>query len=682
LAGLELFANQAQTTVSSGGTTAPSAGTSQTWTVAASTGFPAASSTASPPTFFRVTDPAASSEKMIVTNVSGTTWTVTRGAEGTTPVTHTSGFTVENVITAAALEELVQAGTTGLVLPSGDTSGATDTSAINAVAQAGQLASLATGALYYVTNLLPDSLGGIEGNGATLQVATGTTGYAIALKTPATTKQVKLRNFVLNCDNICGGIGLDNTGFAPEVQWVPYDQMHTLTGIVVLAANGNAYNFDNQVRSMRMTDCIQYNCSGYGLYCGDGAASDGVGATDNHFTNFISGHSGLDAMHFEAASGNNILNGCKGFYAGYSEASGAWTSTTAVGLYSAASYQRVIGCSFQQCALHGVTLSSASYTTIVGGECDTNSSGTDVTTGCGVNLTGTCTNITVADVTGANNSYDPPGSQSYGVQLDGTMTNVLVIGNSVTGVNEGVNETVNYVNGGGVVIIDYTQAAVGSPLYLTGNPGAAVQGQTAFPAASPYFAQLVGYDPAGLGYGNLGSVTGAGLGGLLQQAQPAAVSPVTVGDTNAIGSLGSVSVPAHDPVAGAKYRVTAHGTLTTEATPGVITVDLRWGGTTGTLVVSLVTGTSAPASPASLAAVPVKIEGEIEFYTTTTAVGWLQLTYRPTATTASVVWFNQASSAVTVTTSSAENLSLDWTWATANTSNTVTIASSSFERVS
>jgi hypothetical protein len=108
MAGPELFANQAQTTVSSGGTTAPAAGTSQTWTVSSSSGFPAASSAASPPTFFRVTDLAASSEKMIVTNVSGTTWTVTRGAEGTTPVTHTSGFTVENVVTSAALASFAQ----------------------------------------------------------------------------------------------------------------------------------------------------------------------------------------------------------------------------------------------------------------------------------------------------------------------------------------------------------------------------------------------------------------------------------------------------------------------------------------------------------------------------------------------------------------------------------------------
>lgn len=102
---MDLFANVANTTVSSGGTTAPSPGTSQSWTVASSTAFPAAVTSTSQ---FRVVDVALPSEVMIVTNVSGTTWTVTRGAEGTTPVAHSAGFTVQHIVTAGALEEFGQ----------------------------------------------------------------------------------------------------------------------------------------------------------------------------------------------------------------------------------------------------------------------------------------------------------------------------------------------------------------------------------------------------------------------------------------------------------------------------------------------------------------------------------------------------------------------------------------------
>ena len=99
----EEYANVATTTVSSGGTDAPASGTSESWTVASSTPFPAASTGS---VQFHVADPAASSEMMLVTNISGTTWTVTRGAESTTPVAHTAGFTVWLVVTAGDLTAL------------------------------------------------------------------------------------------------------------------------------------------------------------------------------------------------------------------------------------------------------------------------------------------------------------------------------------------------------------------------------------------------------------------------------------------------------------------------------------------------------------------------------------------------------------------------------------------------
>lgn len=104
--GRDLFANVATTTVSSGGTTAPAALTTQSWTVASSTLFPAANNAAVPPTQFRITDPAAPSEVILVTHVSGTTWSVTRGWEGTTPVAHTAGFTVNAVVTANYLTDV------------------------------------------------------------------------------------------------------------------------------------------------------------------------------------------------------------------------------------------------------------------------------------------------------------------------------------------------------------------------------------------------------------------------------------------------------------------------------------------------------------------------------------------------------------------------------------------------
>jgi hypothetical protein len=109
MAAAELFSNQATTTVASGGTDAPSSGTVETWTVASPGNFPSASSSSTPPTQFHVCDVATgkNSEIMAVTNVSGSTWTVTRGAEGSTPVTHSAGFTVQQVMTAGWLGSVV-----------------------------------------------------------------------------------------------------------------------------------------------------------------------------------------------------------------------------------------------------------------------------------------------------------------------------------------------------------------------------------------------------------------------------------------------------------------------------------------------------------------------------------------------------------------------------------------------
>jgi hypothetical protein len=177
----------------------------------------------------------------------------------------------------------------------------------------------------------------------------------------------------------------------------------------------------------------------------------------------------------------------------------------------------------------------------------------------------------------------------------------------------------------------------------------------------------------------------AGMTSWIQQTQSSSVTANTVGNTSTIGFLGWLTAPANEPVASTKYRYSMHGTLSTEATPGAATCDIRWGaGTTGTLLMSIVTGTSAPALTASLTNVPIQIEGEVEFTSTTAAIGWMKMTWRNsnTATTAATVALVQVNSPVTsLPVSSTEFLQVNWTWVTANASNTITIYASSFERV-
>jgi hypothetical protein len=91
----ELFANNPATTLSGGINSAVT-----TLTVVSSTGFPAAATGVSQ---FRV---IIGSELLIVTNVSGATWTVTRGAESTVAAAHLNGDAVTHVVTAASVNSL------------------------------------------------------------------------------------------------------------------------------------------------------------------------------------------------------------------------------------------------------------------------------------------------------------------------------------------------------------------------------------------------------------------------------------------------------------------------------------------------------------------------------------------------------------------------------------------------
>lgn len=110
---METWTNQAQTTVATGGTAALSQGTSEQWTVGSSATFPVASLSSVPHAGFHVADIAATSEIIAVTAVTSTVWGVTRGAENTTPVTHATGFTIQQVVTAGGLQTFGQLEMTG-----------------------------------------------------------------------------------------------------------------------------------------------------------------------------------------------------------------------------------------------------------------------------------------------------------------------------------------------------------------------------------------------------------------------------------------------------------------------------------------------------------------------------------------------------------------------------------------
>jgi hypothetical protein len=339
LAGLELFANQVSTTVTSGGTTAPAAGTSQAWTMASSAGFPAASSTSWPPTFFRVTDPAASSEKMIVTNVSGTTWTVTRGAEGTTPVVHASGFTVQNVITAAALEEMIQGFPSWVNVTSfgavGD--GATDNTAafeaaIASVTPADGVYDAAgtvfvPGGQFVAQPLVLPQRVGIAGSGfgSTLVLAASSPSNSTFISNSqdagatgngAQGCSVRSIRLDLNASNRSGsawdcGIVFQNT-YTPTSPYEYSDARHVIDGVLVQYATGDGIVATDSV----ITNSWIWSVGGFGF----------VTNNDAHVTNCDAGGCGIDGYFI---GGSSQLSNCKAWYCGGRLTSGQYSGQSA-----------------------------------------------------------------------------------------------------------------------------------------------------------------------------------------------------------------------------------------------------------------------------------------------------------------------------------------------------------------
>ncbi len=331
-----------------------------------------------------------------------------------------------------------------IINPSGDTTGAADTTAVNTVAQAGKAAQLGNGT-YYVTNLLPDTNGAILGTGpgTMLQAVAGTTGAVIALKTPATTQQVLVADLTIiaNTGTLIG-ISLDNTGFTPAI----FDSRHELRNVYVYQAGGDSFKFGANIRGALVTGCQQYHGQGAGFNL---AAS----TTDCLFTDCVSGQS---VSHgFLLAGGNNMIKGCKAFFAGYN---GSTWGTTQAGFYlNGCTYNTMAACSAQQNALHGFDLQSAVHCSVAG-ESDSNGAG-GAANAAGVNTNG-ATYCTVTGVSGNNNGALTPAAQQWGIQVAGTQTGTIFNNCTVTGTSGGFN----YVSGFGYTFLsqpnsDFSQAS-------------------------------------------------------------------------------------------------------------------------------------------------------------------------------------------------------------------------------
>ena len=341
----EIFANSPVTTVVTGGTTAPASGTVEMWTVQSSALFPAASSSGTPPTQFHVVDTFLASEVILVTNVSGTTWTVTRGAENTIPIVHNSGFTIFQVATANALTQLRSTDWLNVVTMFGaDNTGTNDTTSIiqGAINDAaiGQPVYLPKGTykttspltLIPGTVLLGDSAWDISvfgDSGTVIKPSSGFSGTEVIYMPDVgsvNTQGMILRDFAIDGSSLsvtADGIRAYGPVIKTSIQNIAIGSC-TGWGINNVqdggVSGGNSYPYDWEVSHVRIHNCYSGGCN-----LPDHTDSTwvdvyvlGCGGTSGH------------GFQFGAAPGNSHFIGCRAEWTGTGDGwhlTGVWNNT-------------------------------------------------------------------------------------------------------------------------------------------------------------------------------------------------------------------------------------------------------------------------------------------------------------------------------------------------------------------
>ena len=398
---VEEFANQPLTAVTSGGGTAPTSGTIETWTVASPSGFPTAASGISQ---FHVADTTAgrSGEIIAVTNTAGATWTVTRGAEGTATTQHAAGFTVYQVITAGALSGMLQAvnnlsdvtsastartnlgvmplpsgtptagqvpvatgsgeasawgsaggGAAVLLHPSGDVTGAADTTAINASIIANGWTQLAPGQ-WHITNVgMTTNARQLSGSGpdtvvnviasspgivfsgpgqvtlSDMQIAIGAGSYALTVNGAY---DMHARDLVLTGTTAAGGIkingddaleqhytdivmrGVGGIGFDYERTTVIYTGSLYLDRVRMITppAGAKGFKFNSTAVSPSLNTCFMTQCVA-DAYFADAYEANNVAqvfVTECWFAIIAGAAGGTVAMRITGGSLQHVYDGC------------------------------------------------------------------------------------------------------------------------------------------------------------------------------------------------------------------------------------------------------------------------------------------------------------------------------------------------------------------------------------
>jgi parallel beta-helix repeat protein len=460
----EVYSNGAQTVVSSGGISAVGGGSSETWIVASPGAFPTASSTAPRPTTFHVADPAFPTEVIVVTNTSGSSWTVTRGAEGSTPVAHSPGFIVRPVVTAGVLASLRDAPAVLNVktefLAAGDgltVDSAPFNNAVTALNAAGGGTLLVPAGIYVMSNVRFGSNITVRGAGVGATVflmdPAAASGAVVCRVAPASsltaTSNMVLRDLTIDGNKDRWGPDSNQKGYGYYLGQGSRGLIAHCKCINVEIRNCLTYAFDvENATDISLESCwahdngytagtgTEHNCDGFTLIGSDITAVN-CQSYDNARRGYLCGQNNVNWARIKLIGCSARGNGDHGASLG-SKSSGTLTDSEVIGgsytnnagtgvqLTTHAVRCRVVGAAMTGNSANGIRLSTATYCAITGNTVYNNATAAASNPEIYLNTTSTNNTITGNVVNSAN------ATNAISEQAGGMTDHNAITGNNVT----------------------------------------------------------------------------------------------------------------------------------------------------------------------------------------------------------------------------------------------------------
>jgi hypothetical protein len=460
----EVFSNDAQTVVSSGGTSAPAGGTPETWTVASPGAFPVVASAAARPTTFHVADTALPAEIIAVTDTSGVTWTVTRGAEGSTPIAHSPGFIVKQAITAGVLANLPDAAAVFNVktefLAAGDgvtVDSAAFNNAVTALNAAGGGTLLVPSGTYVMSNVRFGSNITVRGagTGATVflmdpAVASGAVVCRVAPPSTVTaTSNVVLRDLTIDGNKDIWGPNSHQKGYGYYLGQGSRGLITRCRCINVEIRNCLTYSFDvENATDISLESCwahdngyttgtgAEHNCDGFTLIGSDIMALN-CRSYDNAQRGYLCGQDNMNWARIKLIGCSASGNGNHGASLG-SNSGGTLTDSEVIGgsyfnngstgiqLATNAVRCRLIGATMTGNSTNGIRLNTATFCAVTGNTVHDNATAAGSNPEIYLNTTSTNNTITGNVVSSANATH------AIAEQSGGATDHNAVTGNNVT----------------------------------------------------------------------------------------------------------------------------------------------------------------------------------------------------------------------------------------------------------